>query len=268
MKYTNLVILLSVIPALLCSGNRQSGGPSRTETTMAQTAAKDDSSLFRDRNYLLGRIEYSKYPDVFTRMEGSYTTLKDAYLRTDVLRAFLAMRDSALKDGITLTIISAARNFDRQKQIWEAKWNGERMVEGKNLARDVADPQKRALLILLYSSMPGTSRHHWGTDIDINNLEDAYFLSGRGKKEYEWLQKNASHFGFCQPYTAKGTQRPHGYEEEKWHWTWLPASTICLENYSELVKPEDIQGFKGAETAIPLDVINKYVLGIAPACMP
>jgi len=264
MKGISVVLLLPLLLGLVCRGNQ--AGPADKQMPEQKLPASDTVS-FADRNYLLGKISYADYPGTFTRMSGPYTTLKDAYLRGDALRAFTAMRDSALKDGVTLTIISAARNFDRQKQIWEAKWNGERMVEGKNLARDVADPAERARMILLYSSMPGTSRHHWGTDIDINSLEDAYFLSGRGKKEYAWLSSHAAYFGFCQPYSVKGVERPYGYEEEKWHWTYLPAATPCLENYRRLVKTEDIQGFKGAETAASIDVINRYVLGIAPACL-
>ena len=60
------------------------------------------------------------------------------------------------------------------------------------------DSLKAAKTILLYSSMPTTSRHHWGTDMDINSLENSYFASGQGLKEYTWLKKNAAKFGFCQ----------------------------------------------------------------------
>jgi D-alanyl-D-alanine carboxypeptidase len=55
--------------------------------------------------------------------------------------------------------------------------------------------------IMNYSAMPQASRHHWGTDVDINSVEPEYFESGQGLKEYTWLQENAWKFGFCQPYT-------------------------------------------------------------------
>ena len=43
--------------------------------------------------------------------------------------------------------------------------------------------------IMKYSSMPSTSRHHWGTDIDLNSLENSYFEKGEGKKySIGWLQ--------------------------------------------------------------------------------
>ncbi len=226
---------------------------------------RDLSGLFSDKKYLTGKVNYSSFPD-FTVIAAEHTTKTNEYLRADVYEAFKKMREEALKDGITLTIVSGARNFDRQKSIWEAKWNGERKVEGKNLALEVKDPQERARLILLYSSMPGTSRHHWGTDIDINSLEDSYFLSGKGKKEYEWLQSRAAEFGFCQVYSPKGDSRPYGYEEEKWHWSYMPVSSVLLKNYLSQVNEADISGFAGSEVAKDMKVIERYAGGINPSC--
>ncbi|NJK84501.1 MAG: M15 family metallopeptidase [Saprospiraceae bacterium] len=52
----------------------------------------------------------------------------------------------------------------------------------KTAAATTPNPQERALKILKYSSMPGTSRHHWGTDIDLNSFSNSYFEQGEGKK--------------------------------------------------------------------------------------
>ena len=65
--------------------------------------------------------------------------------------------------------------------------------------------------------MPSTSRHHWGTDIDINGFDD-YFSEENKKanKEYRWLVINAPKFDFFQVYTEKGEgKRRTGYNEEK-----------------------------------------------------
>lgn len=225
----------------------------------------DKSNLFTDKNYLTGRIQYDRYPD-FTKIDAAHTTKENEYIRADVYESFKNMRAAAFKEGITLTIVSGARNFERQKGIWEDKWNGKRLVEGKNLATEVKDHNERARLILLYSSMPSTSRHHWGTDIDINSLDDSYFLSGKGKKEYAWLTAHAAEYGFCQVYSVKGQDRPYGYEEEKWHWSYMPVSRILLQNYNKSVKTEDIKDFAGSGVALDLKVIERYVNGINPAC--
>ena len=115
--------------------------------------------------------------------------------------------------------------------------------------------------------MPGTSRHHWGTDIDINNLKNDYFEKGNGLKEYEWLQKNAARFGFCQPYSPKGEARPYGYNEEKWHWSYLPFAKKLTDQYGLRLKDNSISGFEGAQTATEIGVIEKYVLGINTECL-
>ncbi len=153
------------------------------------------------------------------------------YLLNEVYDAFVRMHEAARKDGIRLVIVSATRNFNAQKRIWERKWTGIRRVDGQDLAQTVPDPIDRARIILRYSAMPGTSRHHWGTDIDINSVENAYFESPEGRKVYAWLAANARDFGFCQPYTAKGNDRPRGYEEEPWHWSYCPIARHYLQQY-------------------------------------
>ena len=168
---------------------------------------------------------------------------------------------AANKEGVRLVIVSATRNFDYQKKIWEDKWNGKVKVEAKDLST-IPDLNERARLILLYSAMPGTSRHHWGTDIDLNETESEYFETAEGKKVYDWLTAHATEFGFCQPYVSKVNGRT-GYEEEKWHWSYLPLSKNLLEEYKKQIQYEDITGFSGNETASSLQVIEKYVDGVA-----
>lgn len=109
--------------------------------------------------------------------------------------------------------------------------------------------------------MPSSSRHHWGTDIDINNLNNSYFSSGKGLKEYNWLVENASKFGFYQPYTCKENER-NGYNEEKWHWYYLPLSKLDLAYYNQQITYKDITDFEGAEFAQKIDIVKNYVNGI------
>ncbi|TNF32428.1 MAG: hypothetical protein EP314_00040, partial [Bacteroidetes bacterium] len=130
-------------------------------------------------DYVLGRFEPSKHPD-FVVIPSAMANKEGMYLRKEALEAFIQMRDAARKEGVELVIVSATRNFNQQKRIWEAKWNGQRLVNGQNLANTITDQAARAKEILKYSSMPGTSRHHWGTDIDINSVSPSYFESGRG----------------------------------------------------------------------------------------
>ncbi len=219
-----------------------------------------------DKKYLLGQFNYKSEKN-FVKVEAQYGNKEDMYLQKEVYEAFLKMRIAALKDGITLIIVSATRNFNEQKTIWEAKWTGNKLVNGENLSLTVKDPNERAKIILNYSSMPGTSRHHWGTDIDINSINKDYFSSEKGNKVYEWLMTNAATYGFCQPYNEKNNLRPNGYEEEKWHWSYISIANQYLSDYKKTITYKDITGFMGSETSITLDIIKNYILGINQNCI-
>lgn len=219
-----------------------------------------------DTDYCMGRFEPAQHLD-FEKIPAKYADRAGLYLRKDVLSAYIKMYEAAKAAGINLQIRSATRNFNYQKGIWERKWTGATVLsDGTNVAKDLSNPKDKALKILEYSSMPGTSRHHWGTDIDLNAFNNDYFEKGQGKKVYEWLFNNASDYGFCQPYTAKGPERPHGYNEEKWHWTYQPLGSEITAFAKQNLMNQMITGFMGAETASEIDVVGKYVLGINQGC--
>jgi zinc D-Ala-D-Ala carboxypeptidase len=209
----------------------------------SQSISKDD---------LLGKLDPAKHTD-FIRIEKTHTSKDNIYLRKEVYTSFQKMYDAALKDGVKLTIISATRNFNAQKAIWEKKWVRPQYA-GKTDEEKVAD-------IMKYSSMPGTSRHHWGTDIDLNSLENGYFASGQGKKIYDWLVAHAAEYGFYQTYTTKSNGRT-GYEEEKWHWSYKPLANQFLAEYKKQISYTDLTGFSGCHVAEKLKVIEIYVNGI------
>ena len=217
------------------------------------------------KNYLLGKVN-PKTDSNFILIETKYTHKSNLYMHTEAYRAFNNMHKAAQAENINLNIVSAFRSYNHQKSIWEAKWSGRRKVLGKNLSTTIPEPKDRAIYILQYSSMPGTSRHHWGTDIDIYSVNDKDFQSGSGKKIYDWLKLNASIFGFCQTYNIKSEERKNGYEEEKWHWSYMPLASKYSQAYKSTITYNDIQGFEGANTAKTIDVITNYVLSINSRC--
>lgn len=229
---------------------------------------KDDSPCKNclQADYVMGKFDPSKHPD-FIEIPVRYADREGRFLRRDVMDAFVKMFEAARTGGITLQIRSATRNFEAQKKIWEDKWFGRRILEdGTNAMKDIPDEKTRALKILEYSSMPGTSRHHWGTDIDLNAFTNDYFESGEGLKIYTWLQENARLYGFCQTYTSFDTQRPTGYQPEKWHWSYVPVSAGLTEWAGKNLDDVMISGFAGSHTAKEIHIVEKYVLGIHPQC--
>ena len=207
-------------------------------------------------DFLLGKIEFEN--DARFNLVATNRSTKSCYLLLEVNWAFEEMAAAAQKEGIVLKVISGGRNFNMQKSIWERKWNARR----PNFKTD----KETALDILKYSSMPGTSRHHWGTDLDINSLEPSYFAGGKGKKEYDWLQKNARSFGFCQTYDNKGYTGRTGYSEEKWHYSYMPISSVILNQYNEQINYEKLTGFLGSATSKDIEVIRVFVNGISTSC--
>ena len=208
------------------------------------------------KNLLIGKFKVEKHP-YFVLVDNKYHDKSEMYLQKETLESFIKMKETAEKDGIQLTIISGTRDFYSQKSIWERKYSRYK----KEGFSDIEIIKK----IMIWSAMPTTSRHHWGTEIDINGFDD-YFNGENEKanKEYKWLVNNAPKFDFYQVYTEKGSgKRKNGYNEEKWHWSYMPLAHEYLKLYQEIITYEDISGFSASKFAEEVDVINKYVLGIS-----
>lgn len=185
---------------------------------------------------------------------------KKMFLRKEAFNAFLQMQDSASKDGVQLFIVSATRTFDHQRELWENKWMGKTIVGGHNLRLWLKDPVKRAKKILEYTAPPGYSRHHWGTDIDINSVEPDYFQTDEGINVYNWLVNHAGHFGFCQSYPAINEKRPGGFNEEKWHWSYLPLSKMIWEAQLQQFANRKKYRYKGYQAVNAINIKDYLML--------
>lgn len=245
---------LYIAVSLLNTSCKEEKAKQITEHVIIETPAKletvkqIDSSITKD--FVLGKFDYRKH-DNFVEVSKVHAS-KTLFLNKGCYDAFVQMYKAAKADGVNLKIISGTRNFYEQKSIWERKWNKYANLE----------PKTRALKILEYSSMPSSSRHHWGTDMDLNNLNNAYFEKGEGLKIYNWLLNHAKSYGFNQVYTNKASGRT-GYNMEKWHWSFMPLANKYLDYYNNNITYTDITDFKGSENAITIDIIKNYVNGIS-----
>lgn len=168
-----------------------------------------------------------------------------AALQPDTLEAFLAMREAAARAGLAIEIVSAFRDFAAQQNIWDRKFRGERpLYDASGNVVDHARLNEEELIdaIVCWSAVPGGSRHHWGTEIDVFDraalpegyrvrlLPEEAALGGVFHRLHQWLDKNCASFGFYRPYRAyRG-----GFYPEPWHLSYAPVSTIALE----LLTPE------------------------------
>jgi LAS superfamily LD-carboxypeptidase LdcB len=102
-------------------------------------------------------------------------------LHKAAVRPFLAMRDAAAGAGFDLIPVSSFRDFERQRAIWNAKFRGERPAldkAGRRVNMAALAPGARVETILLWSALPGMSRHHWGSELDVIDRMAAGYTPG------------------------------------------------------------------------------------------
>ena len=242
------LILLALFTSCNESNNQVEQLPSSVTKKNDTTSIAIDSVFYK----LLLTGQLSENTDSVFSLLPAKLASKPIYVHKEVAPHLVKMIQEAGKEGVYLTIISGYRSFSDQKRIWERKW-----AESPE-----KDERAKALQIMKYSAMPKTSRHHWGTDVDINSVDNSYFESGRGLKEFEWLQKNAASFGFHNVYDNKASSGRKGYEMEKSHWSYLPLSEKFLDYYNLLIQYTEINGFSGSNSAQECSVIEEYVNGI------
>ena len=157
-----------------------------------------------------------------------------------VVASLLAMRDAAARDGIDLVPVSSFRGFDRQVELWNRKWRGERPLydrSGRLLEHAKLREPELVDAILCWSAVPGGSRHHWGTDLDVIDaaampagyevqlLPAEYAPDGIFARLTSWLDDNMQRFGFHRPY---GSDRG-GAGIEPWHLSYGPVASAAIE---------------------------------------
>lgn len=91
-------------------------------------------------------------------------------LHVGVFEPISYLKKTAAEQGFDLRVASGYRSFSRQMDIWNAKVRGLRPVldaQNKPVLMSELSEQQQVFAILRWSALPGASRHHWGTDIDI-----------------------------------------------------------------------------------------------------
>ena len=164
---------------------------------------------------------------------------------------FLNMCRAAQADGFEIEAVSGYRDFQRQLAIWNGKFAGDRPLY--DAAGDVLDaasmtPAQRVEAILTWSALPGASRHHWGTDVDLIDrralapgyrvvLSAAEFTAGGPFAAlHQWLEQNAGRFGFFFPYRGILS----GVQAEPWHLSFAPVADRARRDLTAIILQEAI----------------------------
>ncbi|MEY4475834.1 MAG: hypothetical protein RL248_1601 [Pseudomonadota bacterium] len=195
-------------------------------------------------------------------------------LQPQAVDAFQAMQQAAKRAGFDLQPASTFRDFDRQLAIWNGKFRGERPVlDQDSQPIDICqlDTPARCEAILRWSALPGASRHHWGSDLDIY---DPSLLPGDAKLQLEpweydaggyfyslnqWISANMAEFGFYRPFT----EDHGGIAAEPWHLSYRPLAKAA----EHLLTPEillqawqsrDVAGSEWLSSHLPM-IFSRFI---------
>jgi LAS superfamily LD-carboxypeptidase LdcB len=198
-------------------------------------------------------------------------------LHADVIAPVQALREASAAAGIDLVVVSGFRDFSRQAGIWNGKFRGERpMLDRAGRPLDVSklEAAARVRSILIWSALPGASRHHWGTDFDVIDRSaipagyrpqltvEEFTGSGPFVRLNEWLAANLANHGFFRPYT---TDRG-GVHPEPWHLSYAPISgpalhSMTLEVLREAIEASELEGRQTVLEQLP-EIYDKYVMSV------
>jgi LAS superfamily LD-carboxypeptidase LdcB len=201
-------------------------------------------------------------------------------IHRDMLTAFKQLQLAAKDAGLELTIASGFRSFERQRTIWQNKYSGQTAIkdaDNNTVAIEQLSESEKIHAIMLFSALPGASRHHWGCDIDVyaKNLLPPQQALALEPWEYQssgyfypltvWLAEHAKQFGFFLPYDKfRG-----GVAQEPWHLSYLPLSQHFQQAYSEALLAKtllhsNIDGKALLLTLLP-ELYQRYIVNIADA---
>jgi LAS superfamily LD-carboxypeptidase LdcB len=220
-------------------------------------------------------------PEELTGRSRSHVVQHDelrAAVHADVLEPLLALRAAAAQDGIDLQIASSFRDIDAQLRIWNMKYRGERPLydrEGNVREHAALDEEQLVDGILCWSALPGASRHHWGTDIDVIDraalppeyryqlVPEEFSTGGVFYALHTWLDANIARFGFFRPYAGyRG-----GVYPEPWHLSYgevaVPALAMLTEDLvAQTLCDIELLGKEQVLARLPA-IYRQYVLNIS-----
>ena len=207
--------------------------------------------------------------EILIGMDDSRIVSDTILLEKETYSAFIKMKDAAEKDGIIIKLVSGFRDFYRQQMIWNNKYKkftNEFSLDGPTAIKE----------IIRFSTIPGTSRHHWGTEIDIidKNFENEKDLLISKKYEEggifnslkKWMDKNSKRFGFYIVYDDD-SNRP-GFEYEPWHYTYKPISDLYQReflklNLKSIISKTKVEGKEFINDEFIKKYIDENIMGIS-----
>lgn len=203
-----------------------------------------------------------------------------APVHRDAVEPFLELRAAAAKEGFDLAIDSGFRSFERQLSIWNRKATGQLAVlDSQARPLDIArlKPRELVFAILRWSALPGASRHHWGTDLDVSDraakpagyeiqqVPEEVEAGGMFGPLHQWLDRRiaaGAAFDFFRPYDADRG----GVAPERWHLSYGPVAATYLrlltpDLLKEMVERADLR-LKDVVIENLAEIYRRFVINI------
>lgn len=188
------------------------------------------------------------------RDEAHLSEFLDCRVNSAILSPLHQLALDAKDAGFCLGVVSAYRSFERQLLIWNSKAQGLRpILDGSGAPLEIAElsDDEALFAILRWSALPGTSRHHWGTDLDVVDLsvvaqgyqvqltEQETCTGGIFARFHQWLDYYlaTSKSGFFRPYALD----LGGIACEPWHLSYGPVARQYQALLSKDVLLESIE---------------------------
>lgn len=203
-----------------------------------------------------------------------------------IIAPLTALQADAAKAGFDLRLVSGYRSFDRQLAIWNAKAQGKRAVlDSAGHTLDISTLSESELInaIMRWSALPGASRHHWGSDIDIYDAAavtadyvvqltpDEVADTGVFGPLHRWLDHqfaSGGGHGFFRPYAVDRG----GIAPERWHLSYAPLAAKCDAVISENLLREILSNVENLclrkGILDELDKLYSRYVAVPPSCYP
>lgn len=209
--------------------------------------------------------------------ESALVPVDQTQLHRGVIAPLEQLTAAADETGFSLRVASGYRSFQRQKAIWTAKASGERPVldeRGRPVDIERLNELELALAILRWSALPGSSRHHWGTDMDVYDAgalprgsglqltREECEAGGPMHRFHQWLTAflaSDANPGFYRPYDVDRG----GVAPEPWHLSFAPiangyARALTLERLSHHLQHHPLPLQATIEAHLPA-LFERYV---------
>lgn len=157
----------------------------------------------------------------------------------EVVSPLSRLCEQASEAGFDLRVASGFRDFERQLHIWNLKARGHRPVlgdRGQVIDFESLSARDKVFAILRWSALPGASRHHWGTDLDVYDaaaipqdyklqlIPEEYCGEGPFAPLSQWLSQQIAR-GEAQGFTRPYQEDRGGVAPEPWHLSYTPLAS-------------------------------------------